>query len=98
MSTKIVIMNDFTVRESNAFHMFDKLKDNYDVDLKYITVQKYIKSGEEFSEMFLNMEKNGPDVIEEEGELLYNKGSCGEEYWNVYRGTASRRLLYPSYG
>lgn len=70
MSTKIVIMNDFTVRESNAFHMFDKLKDNYDVDLKYITVQKYIKSGEEFSEMFLNMEKNGPDVIEEEEELL----------------------------
>lgn len=70
MSKKIVVMDDFTVRGTDNMHVFDVLADKYDAEVKYVKVQKYINNSDEFAKMFLNMEKNGPDVIEEEEELL----------------------------
>ena len=70
MGKKIVVMEDFTVRGTDSMHKFDILSEKYGADIEYITVQKYIKDGDDFAEMFLNMEKNGPDVIAEEDELL----------------------------
>lgn len=70
MSEKILVIEDFTVRGTDDMHVFDKLKEKYDVELKYITVQKDIETGDDFAEFFLQMEKNGPDVIPEEKELV----------------------------
>lgn len=70
MSKKVVVMEDFTVRGTDTMHKYDVLAEKYGADVKYIHVQKYIHTGDEFAEMFLNMEKNGPDVIQEEEELL----------------------------
>ena len=70
MSKKVVVMEDFTVRGTDTMHKYDVLAEKYGADVKYIHVQKYIHTGDEFAEMFLNMEKNGPDVIREEEELL----------------------------
>ena len=64
MSEKILVIEDFTVRGTDDMHVFDKL------ELKYITVQKDIETGDDFAEFFLRMEKNGPDVIPEEKELV----------------------------
>lgn len=63
-------MEDFTVRGTDNMKVFDKLAEKYDVNIQHIYVQKEIKNGDSFAKMFLNMEKNGPDVIEEEEELL----------------------------
>lgn len=70
MDKKIVIMEDFTVRGTEAMRKYDVLAQKYGAEVKYITVQKDIKDGNDFAEMFLNMEKNGPDVVSEEQELL----------------------------
>lgn len=70
MSKKVLVMEDFTVRGTDDMHVYDVLKEKYDAEIKYIQVQKNIKDGEVFAGMFLNMEKNGPDVIDEEEELL----------------------------
>lgn len=70
MSKKIVVMEDFTVRGTNNMKVYDVLAEKYGAEVKYIPVQKGIKDGDEFAEMFLKMEKNGPDVISEEDELL----------------------------
>lgn len=70
MSKKVVVMEDFTVRNENLMHGYDILAEKYGAEVQYIKVQKNIKDGDAFAEMFLKMEKNGPDVIEEEDELL----------------------------
>lgn len=70
MSKKIVVMEDFTVRGTDKMRKYDILAEKYGAEIKYIQVQKNIKDGDEFAEMFLIMEKNGPDVIEEEADLL----------------------------
>lgn len=70
MSKKIVVMEDFTVRGTDNMHVYDSLAEKYGAEVKYIHVQKDIKDGDEFAEMFLKMEKNGPDVIAQEDELL----------------------------
>ncbi len=70
MGKKIVVMEDFTVRGNDSIHKFDVLAEKYGAEVKYIQVQKDIKDGDSFAKMFLKMEKNGPDVIEEEDELL----------------------------
>lgn len=70
MLKKIVVMEDFTVRGSELMRGFDILAKKYDALVKYIQVQKHIKHGDDFAKMFLNMEKNGPDVIEDEEDLL----------------------------
>lgn len=70
MGKKILVMEDFTVRGTKQMHKFDILAEKYGAEIKYIQVQKDIKDSDEFAEMFLKMEKNGPDIIEEEPELL----------------------------
>lgn len=70
MGKKIVVMEDFTVRGTDNMKVFDSLSEKYGAEVKHVNVQKYIENGDEFSKMFLNMEKNGPDVIPEEDELL----------------------------
>lgn len=70
MSKKILILEDYTVRGTEDMHSFDVLAEKYDVSLKYVTVQKNVKTGDDFAKLFLNMEKNGPDVIPEEEEVL----------------------------
>lgn len=69
MGKKIVVMEDFTVRGKDSMHKFDILAEKYGAEIKYIHVQKEIQDGDEFAKMFLNMEKNGPDVVNEEEEL-----------------------------
>ncbi len=70
MGKKVVVMEDFTVRGTKNMQVFDTLAEKYGAEVKHINVQKYVHSQDEFAEMFLNMEKNGPDVIQEEDELL----------------------------
>lgn len=70
MSKKIVVMEDFTVRGTDNMKVFDALAEKYGAVVKHIHVQKDIQNGEEFAKMFLKMEKQGPDVIDEEEELL----------------------------
>lgn len=70
MGKKIVVMEDFTVRGNDSIHKFDLLAEKYDAEVRYIKVQRDIQDGDAFSKMFLNMEKNGPDVIAEEEDLL----------------------------
>ncbi|MBC5689518.1 2-hydroxyacid dehydrogenase [Mediterraneibacter sp. NSJ-55] len=69
MGKKVVVMEDFTTPDGRM-HVYDILAEKYGAEVKYVKVQKYIKDGDDFSKMFLNMEKNGPDVIPEEEELL----------------------------
>ncbi len=69
MGKKVVVMEDFTTPDG-MMHVYDVLAEKYGAEVKYVKVQKYIKDGDDFSKMFLNMEKNGPDVIPEEEELL----------------------------
>ncbi len=69
MSKKVVVMEDFTTPDGRM-HVYDTLAEKYGAEVKYVKVQKYIRDHDDFSKMFLNMEKNGPDVIEEEEELL----------------------------
>lgn len=70
MRKKIVVMEDFTVRGTKQMHGYDILAEKYGAEIQYIYVQKDIKNGDDFAEMFLKMEKNGPDVIAEEEDLL----------------------------
>lgn len=70
MGKKIVVMEDFTVRGTDHMKVFDILAEKYGAEVQHIHVQKNIHDGEAFAKMFLNMEKNGPDVIDEEEELL----------------------------
>lgn len=70
MSKKILILEDYTVRGTDNMHVFDALKKKYDVSLKYVTVQKNVLTGDDFAKLFLNMEKNGPDAVPEEEEVL----------------------------
>ena len=70
MSKKIVVMEDFTVRGTKMMHRYDILAQKYGAEVRYIQVQKDIKDGDAFAKMFLEMEKIGPDVLEEESELL----------------------------
>lgn len=70
MSEKILVIEDYTVRGTEDMHVFDKLKEKYDVDLEYIKVQKEIETGEDFAKFFLKLEKNGPDIIPVEKELM----------------------------
>lgn len=70
MSKKIVVMEDFTVRGTKMMHKYDVLTQKYGAEIRYIHVQKNIKDGDAFADMFLKMEKNGPDVVDEEEELL----------------------------
>lgn len=70
MGKKIVVMEDFTVRGTDNMKVFDTLAEKYGAQVKHIHVQKNIQDGEAFAKMFLKMEKQGPDVIEEEEELL----------------------------
>ncbi len=69
MSKKVVVMEGFTTL-NNEMRVYDCLKEKYGAEVKYIKVQKYIKDADDFTKMFLDMEKNGPDVIAEEEELL----------------------------
>lgn len=69
MSKKVVVMEDFTVRGTEMMRKYDILAQKYGAEVQYIRVQKDIKDGDEFAKMFLKMEKNGPDVLEEEEEL-----------------------------
>lgn len=70
MSKKIVVMEDFTVRGTDNMKVFDTLAEKYGAEVKHVYVQKSIQDGEAFAKMFLKMEKEGPDVIDEEEELL----------------------------
>lgn len=70
MSKKIVVMEDFTVRGTDNMKVYDTLAEKYGAEVQHIYVQKDIKDGESFAKMFLKMEKEGPDVINEEEELL----------------------------
>ena len=67
MSKKIVVMEDFTVRGTDNMKVFDALAEKYGAVVKHIHVQKDIQNGEEFAKMFLKMEKQGPDVIDDPG-------------------------------
>lgn len=70
MAKKVVVIEDFTVRGTDQMRGFDRLAEKYGAQLSYIQVQDSIKDGDDFAKLFLNMEKNGPDVIEEEEALL----------------------------
>lgn len=70
MGKKIVVMEDFTVRGTDNMKAFDILADKYGAQVKHIQVEKDITDEKAFASMFLNMEKNGPDVLPEEEELL----------------------------
>lgn len=69
MGKKIVVMDGF-INPEGEMHVFDSLAEKYGAEVKYVKVQKGIKNQDEFMEMFLKMEKNGPDVIEEREEEL----------------------------
>lgn len=45
MGKKIVIMEDFTVRGTEAMRKYDVLAQKYGAEVKYITVQKDITTG-----------------------------------------------------
>ncbi len=70
MGKKIVVMEDFTVRGTDNMKAFDILAEKYGAQVKHIQVEKDITDEKAFASMFLNMEKNGPDVLPEEDELL----------------------------
>lgn len=69
MGKKVVVMEGFST-PNGELRVFDALAEKYGAEVKYVSVQKEIKDGDAFMKMFLNMEKNGPDVIAEEEELL----------------------------
>lgn len=63
MGKKVVIINDFTVRDNHGMDQFKCLEEEYGCTVEFVEDRPEIKTSDAFSEMFLKMEKEGPDVL-----------------------------------
>lgn len=63
MAKKVVVIRDFTVRQSHGMDRFKYLEEKYGAELTFVEDQPEIETGEQFAKMFLTMEKHGPDAV-----------------------------------
>lgn len=63
MGKKIVVINDFTVRDNHGMDKFKVLEEEYGCSVQFVEDRPEITTSDAFSEMFLKMEKEGPDVL-----------------------------------
>lgn len=69
MGKKVVVINDWTVREKNMMEAFRFLETEFGCELEFVDVQLGYDE-DRFQDMFLKMEKGGPDAVESESALI----------------------------
>ena len=63
MKTKIVVINDFTVRKTAEMERWKELENKYDCSVHIVEDRPEIDNSDKFNEMFLTLEKKGPDAL-----------------------------------
>lgn len=69
MGKKIVLIKDWTIQGDELFESFRFLETDYGCNLEVVNVQEGYDE-DKFQEMFLKMEKGGPDAIKDEPQLV----------------------------
>ena len=70
MKTKIVVLNDFTVRKTSEMERWKDLEKEYDCEVQIVEDRPEVDNSEKFNEMFLKLEQEGPDALPINEELV----------------------------